>query len=253
MCLNVYKQPVVYLLWLVVLVVSCQSDGQEDIRDYYFPIQQLKDGLVYEYEALEPDSLAPYYWYYRSLIQDDAVYLSGTFYEVDLIPKQQQTELMVSNGILLEDLYLYYADSLNKQQSYTVDIVSGSLFPFKVSAEGGIFLYRIAWPDPQDPTLVTTLIKNRRYVGDTTYVYQGETYPCKVFSVKEQVEIDQEGVLEQQFDGIEFYAKGLGLVYTKKIINPSLQIAYGLVDRYPMTKLEAQFQSIYGGGKIQLQ
>lgn len=226
-------------------LASCEWDGRVDIRDYYFPMSELQNGLVYEYQAIKPDSLAPFYWYYRTIEQAEGTYLSGTYYEVDLIPRQQQTELFVDNGILLEDLYLYYNDSLQKQHSYDVEILQGNLFPFKVSEQGGIFLYKIQWKDPVNPEIVTTLIKNRRYEGDTTYTYKGVPYPCKRFSVRELVSIDQEGVLEQAFSGEELYAKGLGLVYLKKVITKELMFEYELADRYPMDSLEQKFSDYY--------
>ena len=221
------------------------SDDQKNIRDYYFPLKQLKEGLVYEYQAIAPDSLAPYYWFYRSIIEEDRVFLTGTYYEVDLIPKQFTQEELVENGMLLDTLILYYTDSTDRQQPIKVDIVAGNLFPFQVSLPSGVFLYNVHWQEPDDPTTTTTLIKNRRYLGDTTFVFQNKTYDCVVFDVKELVEVNQEGALEQQFSGIEFYAKGVGLVYTKRIINEHLSFEYALANRYQMDTLEQKFLERY--------
>ena len=42
--------------------------GKRDVRLYYFPINDLKQAKVYEYRAVHADSLAPYYWYYQTIV-----------------------------------------------------------------------------------------------------------------------------------------------------------------------------------------
>ena len=160
-------------------------------------------------------------------------------YEADFIPRQLVKEELVDNGMLLNDLYIYRTDSTGKQESYDINIIAGNSFPFKVSKPSGVFLYNINWEDPQKGT-TTTLIKNRRYLGDTTFIFAGQEYKdCIAFSQKELVEVESEGVLSQEFEGVEFYAKGVGLVYFKKVITPTLTLEYALADRYPMDTLTA--------------
>ena len=235
-----------YWLMAFFLLTGCRQDRKRDIRDYYFPLNSLSEGMVYEYEAVYPDSLAPYYWYYRSVPADQQMFLTGTYYEVDLIPRQLIREEMVGNGMLLEELSLFHTDSLGKQQPNPVKILAGNTFPFYVSLPGGVFLYRIEWQDPSDSSTTTTLIKNRRYLGDTTFLYKNKEYDCVAFEVKELVEVENEGVLEQQFAGVEFYAKGVGLVYVRKQVSEQLSFAYALTDRYPMDTLEQKFLKVYG-------
>ena len=232
------------LLFLILLIYSCSEDNSKDIRDYYFPLKQLKEGMVYEYEAIQPDSLSPQYWYYRTIMQDGQVFLTGTMYEADFVPRQLVKEELVENGMLLDDLFIYYSDSTNKQQSYDIQIVAGNAFPFQVSLPSGIFLYNIHWEDPIRQT-TTTLIKNRRYLGDTTLTMAGRQFDdCIAFGVKELVEVESEGVLAQEFEGVEIYAKGTGLVYFKKIISSQLTLEYLLADRYPMDTL-LQYEQHY--------
>jgi hypothetical protein len=230
------------LLVSAFLLVSCKSDGdRRDIRDYYFPVKELTDGLVYEYRPVGNDAMAPAYWYYRSLIFEDSVFLTGTYYEYNLLPLQFTREEMVSNGMLLEEMYLYEQDSTGKQVRTEVDIVAGNVFPFEVRDPGGIFLYRVEWESPLDPGARTTLIKNRRYLGDTTFIYKEKTYDAVRFEVRELLEYDKEGVFEKEYAGTEIYAEGLGLVYYRKEISPDLTLEYALADRYPMERLEELF------------
>ena len=99
---------------------------------------------------------------------------------------------------------------------------------------------------PSHPKVETTLIKNRRFMGDTTFVYQGQTHESILFEVRELFERDdqEEGYFEQEFSGIEIYAKDIGLVYYRKEITSELIIEYQLVDQYPMTELEEKFENL---------
>lgn len=228
------------------LFFSCQEDqGRRDIRDHYFPMKELTDGLVYEYRPVGSSEMAPVYWYYRSFLFEDSVFLTGTYYEYELLPLQFTREEMVSNGMLLEEMYLYEQDSTGRPVRTEVDIIAGSVFPFEVRDSGGIFLYRVQWESPLDPGATTTLIKNRRFLGDTTFVYKDKIYDAVRFEVRELLEYDKEGVFEKEYSGTEIYAEDLGLVYYRKEISPELTLEYALADRYPMAQLEELFLERY--------
>ena len=78
---------------LIMSLQACQSENKaKDIRNYYFPLKALKDGLVYEYIPQGNTPSGPAYWYYRSILQDGNVNLTGTYYENDLIPQQLSNE-----------------------------------------------------------------------------------------------------------------------------------------------------------------
>jgi len=223
---------------------GCQNGNHaKNIREYYFPLRQLQDGLVYEYEAVNNDSLAPNYWYYRSFVQEDGIFFTGTYYDAaDLTPLQFVREEMVSNGMRLVDLYLYEPDTTGKAERTDAEIIADSVFPFEVRDSGGVFVYHVKWTSPGEPATSTALIKNRRYVGDTTFTFQGKRYDCAVFEVRELLEQEQEGFFEQEFSTVEWYAEGLGLVYYRKEITTDLILEYRLADRYPMAQLEALFR-----------
>ena len=163
-----------YWFFLLLALTSCRGDGAQDIRNHYFPLRELKEGLVYEYQPMINDSLTPAYWYYRSFFTEEGIFLTKTYYEYELAPLQLSREEVVSNGMLLEDLYLYENDSTGKQQKITVEVLSGSAFPFQVKDSSGVFLYKIQWHPVSDPEATITLIKNRRYIKDTTIVFEAE-------------------------------------------------------------------------------
>ncbi len=239
--MRVFLYPV-SLVSALLLLTSCREGGPKDIRDYYFPLRQLEDGLVYEYRPLFPDSLTPVYWYYRSFLKEDGVFLTGTYYEYGLIPLQLVREELVRNGMLLQDLYLYEADSTGSQRQARAEVLSGTAFPFEVSDSGGVFLYKVRWEPPSDSGAVITLIKNRRYLRDTSIRFDDKSYDAVVFDVREMLEYDKDGVFEQAYEGREVYAKGLGLVYFQKEISKDIRWAYRLEARYPMSRLEETFK-----------
>lgn len=232
-------------IWVLLGVLSfwgCQDSAKKDIRDYYFPLKALEEGLVYEYEPVKMDSLTPTYWYYRSFISEESIFLTGTYYEYELIPLQYVREELVKNGMLLADIRLFEKIDSVRQQPVKVDILSGSVFPFEVSDSSGVFLYKIQWRPLADTTALITLIKNRHYAGDTLLTIAGKKHKALRFEVKELLSYDKDGVLEQQYSSTELYAKGLGLVYFDKKITDELQWAYQLKARYPMTELEEKFK-----------
>lgn len=231
----------VFGIMIALLVLGC--GGKKEVRNYYFPLRELEDGLVYEYQPVDNEGLTPVYWFYRSFITKDSVFLTGTYYEYELLPLQLIKERMAARGVVLQELLMYPVDSLGEQRTIKAEVLAGNVFPFEVRDSNEVFLYKVRLEFPGMPGASTTLIKNRRYVGDTTFVWQGKTLPAVRFSVREMVEdLDpNDGVVEPEYRGEEIYAEGLGLVYYKKIIYEGLSIAYQLERRYPMEVLEQLF------------
>ncbi|GJM31586.1 MAG: hypothetical protein DHS20C18_05870 [Saprospiraceae bacterium] len=229
----------------LLLAQACgPENGRRDIRDYYFPLKTLTEGLVYEYAPVAGDSLASLFWHYQSIMQEDSNILTGTYYEYDSIPLQRIREERVSNGMLLEEISLYLRDTLDQQTRIQGAILSGSVFPFSVQENGGIFLYKVRFDFPNAQNYSTTIIKNRQYLGDTTYTLAGKDYPAVQFSVRELIEQGNEadGFAEPELSGLEIYAKGIGLVYFEKGPKGREQIAYQLKNRYPMPQLLEEFR-----------
>ncbi len=224
----------------VLLLATCQQDDRKDIEDYYFPIDELREGKVYEYRPIDQDSIGSDYWYYSKLRKDGKTYFIGNYYDAAMNVRQFFREEKIADGMLLEEMFLYASDSLGKSIQIPVEIQAANSYPFKVSEPSGIFLFKVKWDDPNDPESHTTLIRNRRYVGDTTYVYQGKTYDCIKMELRELVEnyVAGEGYAEPEYSGLELYAEGLGLVYYRRNISNNFVLEYELVDTYSMEKLE---------------
>lgn len=229
---------------LLILLSAC-SPANRDIRDFYFPLKSLTEGLVYEYRAIENDSLTPAYWYYRSFIGKDGVFLTGNYYEYTFTPQQFIREELVQNGMLLEDIFLYETDSIGRQQQVAGEILAGNTFPFEIPDTNTIYLYKVSFQFPSNPDQQITLIKNRTFAGDANYEYKGKTYDCIRFDVRELVEVSdtKQGGIEPELSGYELYAEGLGLIYYEKELGAGNRIAYVLYDQYPMEVLEEKFRA----------
>jgi hypothetical protein len=226
---------------LLFLLLACQFDGRTNIKTYNFPLHELQEGIAYEYRPVNDERLPPYYWYYRSLKQDDQIFLTGLYYDFEFIPQQFIREEQVDNGMVLQELYIYETNSEDKQDQLEAEVIAGATFPFEVTDSLGAFVYNVSWYSPKD-SINYNLIRNRRFLEKTTYTYKDEAYPAVRFRVRELIETEQEGFLTLELIGEEIYAQGIGLVYTsKRAVEGDFEQTYALYDRYPMTELEAKF------------
>jgi len=225
----------------LLLLMQCHIDGKTNIKTYYYPLHDLYNGLTYEYRGVNNEQLPPYYWYYRTVEQEGSTYLTGMYYDYNFIPQQFIREERVSNGMLMDELFVYQTDSTDKQLQIPVDVAAGNTFPFEVQDSLGVFLYNISWFSSID-SATNTIIRNRRYQGKTAFEFKGKRYDAIEFSVRELIENEQEGTLKVELEGKEIYAQGLGLVYvSKKAIGSPFEQTYQLYDRYPMKQLEEKF------------
>lgn len=241
------KKNFFYIL-TILITLSCQSSTSEyqNIQEYYFPIEALKEGKVYEYQPIGTGDLPPVYWYYHTVMKDGEAFFTGMQYNVNLQPQQFIREEIVKNGMLLADIYLYETDSLGKQNQIAVEIQSGAAFPFEVKDSTGVFLYKIKWTMEESPKTTLTLIKNRHFMGFEEYVFDGKTYTCAEFRLRELVdnEVENEGHLELEFSGKELYAEGIGLVfYEKKEVAGAFRQQYRLAKIYSMEELAAKLRN----------
>ncbi|MEL6972554.1 MAG: hypothetical protein AAFO02_20485 [Bacteroidota bacterium] len=172
-----------------------------------------------------------------------AFYFTKTFYQSDFEQKQLYREVMVNNGILLKDLFLFENDASGQQLQTRAEILSPNVFPFKVTGSEDYYIYQVRFQLPSQPHGSTSVLINRRFLGDTTYQFKGQTYDAIQFDILGSVDQRDSilGDIEPQFSGREIYAEGLGLVYYERSYGPEApSFQHQLVDRYPMQELENQ-------------
>ncbi|MFT4973418.1 MAG: hypothetical protein ACI9JY_002626, partial [Saprospiraceae bacterium] len=223
-----------YLL-LFILFFSCQngnntSNEKRNIRDFYFPIDQLFEGKVYEYQSVGNEHDPPFYWYYRTLNTGENVYFTGMYYDYNFTPFQFIREEEMSNGMSLQDFYWYETDSLtNTQNKVDVNISSSNVFPFQVSNPPGVVVSSINWKLPTDSLTTMTFIRNRQFNRDTLVEFQNRKVDAIQMNVLELIDNEREGHLEQEYSATEIYGKGIGLIYFEKNIASEWKMKYKLV------------------------
>lgn len=241
--ITIYLKLVMSLL-ICSFFYSCQTSTKtKNIRSYYYPVAEFMDGKVYEYQAVN-DSLAPFYWYFRTTTSKDDTIITSEYFDHNFIVQQLTNEEIVKNGVILNDFYLYETDSLTGQQKQNpVRVEVDNVFPFEVTDSTGLFLYKIFWRDYHQPNQKYRLIKNRHYMGETTYTYQGQQVPAIRFFNKELLEIEEVGFQEVAYNSVELYAEHIGLVYFRKEIEGNIVQEYELADVYDMADLEKKFRA----------
>ncbi len=232
------------LLWgsallISILLITCQNNGKRDIRAYYFPAEDLYKGQVYQYAVTQNGTPANEYWYYRSVLRDSGLFLTATNYDRNYQISQITTEKLFDSGAVSRDYFVYEPDTLHGtvvQVRATVE--SANVFPFHVTDSLGIFLFRLHYAPANDTATKIYLIRNRRFLGDgPAFELQGKSYSCVRFGVREVVGNEKEGASEVEGTGEEWYARGLGLVYSRKSFG-DYHLESRLVDRFLMTELE---------------
>ncbi|MEO1262682.1 MAG: hypothetical protein AAFZ15_28000 [Bacteroidota bacterium] len=214
-----------------------------NIEDYYFPLNELKKGKIYEYKSVGNELDPPMFWYYKSMKQDGSTYLLGMGYDPEFNPDQFVREEKVSNGMLLVGFYTYESvDSIGKRNQVQADIAAGNVFPFYVKQPANVLLTSLSWmPEGQDGATIN-LVRNRQFASDTSFVFKNKNIPGVKFNTIELIEHDEQGRLPLEYGGMEVYAKNIGLVSFKKNITEGYQLAYELKDIYSMEEFEEKYK-----------
>lgn len=223
------------------LFTACTGD-RRDIRAYYFPLDSLAEGQVYDYAPVGTDTIPPDYWYFQAERQDGNDFLIATYYDANFEVGQRTREKMTANGVRAKEYALFSPDSAG-MRSVRIDatLESPDVFPFSVQDSAGVFLFSLQFHPPGDSATTIYLIRNRRYLGDgPDYYFKGKKYPTVRFSLREAVGNSAEGDAEVESRGEEWYAEGLGLVYYRKITGARGQIRqeFQLRDIFPLRELE---------------
>ncbi len=237
----------IFFCW--ICFAACTGDGKRDIKAYYFPIDELRRGLVYEYEVSQNGVVTPEYWFYRSVSRDSGIFLSSTYYDQFFRIGQICREKVVDNGTQAREYMLFEPDSISGEPIQTrAAITAPDIFPFQVKDSTGVFLFSVSFHPPDDTLATVYVIRNRRFLGDApNYEILNKQLPCIRFSLTEAIGNKKEGNTEVEGKGEEWYAKGIGLVkYKKNYGSGSLSIEGHLVGIYPMSELEKKAEEMFG-------
>jgi hypothetical protein len=238
------------ILYLSFLV-ACKKDDRRDIRDFYFPVEDLRRGQVYEYDLAQGDSSSPEYWYFRTFQRDSGVFLAGTYYDSRFQIGQIIRQKVSEEGIFAREYSIYDPDfETGKQIQTTAVIESPDVYPFRVQDSVGVSVFSLHYQPATDPSTTIYLTRKRLFLGDAPdFEFQGDTYSCVRFGLLESVGTKKGGDDMLKGRGEEWYAKGLGLVYYKKTFGGKksrVEFAYRLKDVFPMSELEKKAAAYFG-------
>lgn len=203
------------LIGLSLLLAGNSCEQARDIRDYYFPVRALTQGLVYEYEVLAGVDSLPLYWYALGMDKDTALYLTITTYGNDFTPASLIREQLFREGVLTQDVRIYATDTSGHSRESHAEIMAGNAFPFYLpKTENPAYVYRIRYASPVNDSVMYTLTYNRQYEKDTIVEVLGEKLPAIRLRITGETDIYDpvNGSLSPSFEGYEIYAQGIGLV-----------------------------------------
>ncbi len=228
-----------YLISSMLILVACQTENSEskNLKSYYFPLEELKNGLVYEYQSLI-DSTSEY-WFYKQFISGDSVMLLGQNYDRHLQVRQFQSELITESGARLLELDLF-DEGPNGSINTQVNITSADLFSFNKMDSTEKLIYHVNWEDPVQKMGVE-IIKNRFQNNIYQMDFEGKRINYLKVLLSELVSIRQDGHLDLEWYGEEWYAENIGLVFYSKETKEGEKFAYKLIKRTGIEAfLEAQ-------------
>ncbi len=240
----IFRPAIAVFIVLLTVFFACKNDGSvRNIEQYYFPLDKLEEGKVYEYQLNSGSEKSNAYWYYKSIRENKSQYLIGMAYDAGFSPDQFVREERVNNGMLISDFIAYETDTATgKKIQIPARVDAANVFPFEVKQPAGVLLSSVTWQSPLDSS-VYLFVRNRQFDRDTTFVFQGKSYPAIIFNVQEMVDHELQGHWKQEYPATEIYAKGLGLVYASKEFSDSLQLTYILQDIYSMEAFEEKFRT----------
>jgi hypothetical protein len=239
-------------LLVICFLVACGDGSKRDIAAYYFPVKNLKGGKVYEYVVSQNDSIMPEYWYYRTFVRDSGLFLVGTYYDHRFQIGQIIREKIVKSGALAKESHLYEASADPEEEGGQIHtrtlIESANKFPFTVSDSNSVFVFKLQFNPPDDPGSTIIVERKRRFLGDgPDFEFDGKQYPCIRFSLSESIGNAKENNDPVESNGEEWYARGLGLVYYRKVYgNGIFKVEARLTDIFSMAELEQRATSVFG-------
>lgn len=240
---------------LTILLYSCNSSDYINIEDYYFPIDELKEGKVYEYRinGMGEGKTSSRYKYYTTVENDEGKFLVNNNYDATFFNDQYVLNEVVQNGILVKDYHMMAViPQQEEQQIVKAEIIKNNAFPFSVSPNGGVTPMEMKFTDPRDEKEKIRFIRERKYLGDTIFTFKGIDLPAIILAaneIREFTHIDA-GDFDNTTFATEIYAKGIGLISRKYNIG-DVQLESILHDTFSMKQLES-LASQYWGKDIML-
>lgn len=228
---------------MLLFLSACGGDkeGPTDLREYYYPIRDLREGMAYLYEPVDRPDMGRETWVLRSDSLATGWELTARIYDASQTLVQEVVEREVANGTLALSLTFFTRDTADNVVSLPLRIEERNLFPFEVADTAQRFPFRVSYAEPGDSSLVTTLQRLRRFRGLDRVTLPDGDHPAALFALTEQMDNTGEGTLSLTFSGEELYARGIGLAAWMKVRAPGDTMVYRLERRMTLADYERQF------------
>ena len=224
-----------FVMYIFIIMTSCvnRSNVVEGFSDYYLPFESFdQGGMEYRYRSLADSTLEHEVWHH---IKTSEEHILSINYDHRQQVVQKQYEHVVGNGVLIDSLHLFFYDSLGRTISLPVRVLSPHRLPFNPVDSAQLWLTKLEWWQPTDQ-LHVVLERRRRFLGGTTWKWQGKTIPAVRFKTVDKFETERDGWTTSEWDGEEVYAKGIGLIYYRRNISPQMVLEFELDSRKPIIK-----------------
>jgi hypothetical protein len=240
-------------LFLCLFAIACNqptptpTPNSQTLKNYYYPLASLKEGLVYEYvndSTQQPD----HYWFFKT-VEDEAGnwFLVSTRYNSQFAQDQLVREQVFANGTVCQD-YRFFTENPTTHQTdvFNAKLIQTTMFAFDLPTKPNeVHRFQIQFDLPSyDPANKENLLMNYKITRDRafakfdTLIYQDKKLPAAIFNnldymaIKDSLKggawsIDSSRVSEQ-------YVQNIGLVKLTKQL-PSGQISsFKLGKQYTM-------------------
>ena len=198
---------------------------QNDYSDYYVPVETLPgEGVVYRYRSILDSLAPPEIWKHTRLGPGR---LESINYAPDGSTILRQYDRVVATGVLTDSLILFVADSTGIRSPVKVNVISPYRFPFQPVDSSKVWLSHMEWFQPAD-SLRIVFQRRRQLDADTIWHHKGNEVPAVRFKVEDTFETEEVGWTSSTWNGVEIYAKGIGLVYYKRRISDEIVLEYVL-------------------------
>jgi hypothetical protein len=198
------------------------ADSLQPLKKFYFPFDELSEGLVYEYVD-DSTGFTVDYWLYKT-VKDEAGdrFLIATGYDAFFEQRYFSREWIVANGTILKDYLFMQPDSVTKKSVVRpAKIEENVIFPFNPVKDTSLaYRFRIKFSLLPDTAMNYDLVRNRKFDQYLDYEFEGKKLPAVQFSADEFIEakdtIKEGGHWNINSKMIEIYAEGIGLVFKEK-------------------------------------
>lgn len=212
---------------LMIILPGCAPDPTDKPSGlaYYFPIDELPEGgMKYVYTNKSQPEMDNEVWIFEKSGEGR---LKSTNLNFDGVPVLVQYDHVQRTGVTIDSLILVFEDTAGMTQQLPVTILEARRFPGDELDTSKTLTTLMDWHQPGD-SLHVVLKRSRSFAGDTTFRWQGKSVPAVKFVTHDVFETEEVGWTTSTWEGEEWYALGLGLVYYRRNISDQMILEFEL-------------------------